>query len=485
MLRSGVEQLESIRDGRRVLIGSERVGDVTRHPAFIGACETVAGLYDLKKDPVHAAFAVSTDEDADPYSSYFLKPRTQDDLRKRAATHRLIAGKTFGMWGRSMDHVASFLTGMAMRPGLFEVGDNDFGANIQAFYDKARKEDAYVSYAINPPQGTRNPAGFDGTGFDNPSLRVVAETDDGIVLSGLKMLATAGVFSNYLFIGNITPLAPGQTAEAVTCVVPLAAEGVSLWMRKPYDGGPSDPARAPLSARYDETDAMVLCKDVKVPWENVFTYREPAQTRRIFFETPAHSLGNHQSNIRFHEKLKMIAGLAHKVVACTEAGQIPAVKEALGRLASLEALLGGVIEGQIAAPEAWGEGYVGVNRRMVYAALNWCTENHSQIIDTLRELCGGGMFQMPANLSVLDDPELAADFRTYFRTAHVDAEARAQLFRLAWDVIGTEFAGRHQSYEKFYSGGPFAVRAYNYTIADWDGYDTIVDDLLMSSDCGN
>ncbi len=53
-----------------------------------------------------------------------------------------------------------------------------------------------------------------------------------------------------------------------------------------------------------------------------------------------------------------------------------------------------------------------------------------------------------------------------------------RLFKLAWDLIGTEFGGRHQSYEKFYSGGPFAVRAYNYTIADWAKFDAIVDDLI-------
>jgi 4-hydroxyphenylacetate 3-monooxygenase len=34
MLLTGDEYLESIRDGRRVNVGSERVDDVTTHPAF-------------------------------------------------------------------------------------------------------------------------------------------------------------------------------------------------------------------------------------------------------------------------------------------------------------------------------------------------------------------------------------------------------------------------------------------------------------------
>ena len=42
----------------------------------------------------------------------------------------------------------------------------------------------------------------------------------------------------------------------------------------------------------------------------------------------------------------------------------------------------------------------------MYAALDWCTQNYCRFIDELRELCGGGVFQMPADISVMDDPEL-------------------------------------------------------------------------------
>jgi 4-hydroxyphenylacetate 3-monooxygenase len=42
MLRTGNEHLDSIRDGRVVYIGSERVDDVTRHPAFRNAAKSSA-----------------------------------------------------------------------------------------------------------------------------------------------------------------------------------------------------------------------------------------------------------------------------------------------------------------------------------------------------------------------------------------------------------------------------------------------------------
>jgi 4-hydroxyphenylacetate 3-monooxygenase len=51
MLMTGSEYLESIRDGRRVYIGSERVDDVTTHPAFRNAAQTLATIYDRKRAP--------------------------------------------------------------------------------------------------------------------------------------------------------------------------------------------------------------------------------------------------------------------------------------------------------------------------------------------------------------------------------------------------------------------------------------------------
>ena len=44
MLKSGNEHLESLRDGRVVYIGAERVDDVTTHPAFRNAARSIAAI---------------------------------------------------------------------------------------------------------------------------------------------------------------------------------------------------------------------------------------------------------------------------------------------------------------------------------------------------------------------------------------------------------------------------------------------------------
>ncbi len=139
-----------------------------------------------------------------------------------------------------------------------------------------------------------------------------------------------------------------------------------------------------------------------------------------------------------------------------------------------------MIHGQIEAAEPWPDGYMCFNRRMVYAALNWCTEMHSPLVDILRELTGGGVFQMPASVSVMHDPDLRRLFETYWQTPQGSALDRVKLFKLVWDLVGSEFAGRQLQYEKFYAGASFIVRNHNFREAPWDEFHAYADDLLKS-----
>ena len=467
MLKSGREHLESLKDGRTVYIGSEKVGDVTTHPAFRNAARSIAALYD---ETAGHAF----EEKGERFRNYFLKARTREDLLKRTEVHRAIAERSHGLLGRSPDHVASFVTGMAMNAPVF----GPYKDNLLEYYEHMRRHDVYAAYAVVPPQAARNPEFYVKQNLPIPTLRVVREDDDGVVISGMKMLATGAVLANEIWIGNLIPLAPNQLPESVTCAVPVNAPGLSLWSRKPFERHAPSEFENPLTWRFDETDSMVMCDEVKVPWERVFVHMDAVLARDIYIKTPGHCYGNHQSNVRFHAKMRLIVGLASRIAAASGANEVPAVREVLGRFAALEAALGGMIAGQIQDAEDWPEGWKTFNRRYMYAALNWCTENHSAIIDALRELCGGGVFQMPADISVVHDPKLRAQFDAYWQTPQMGALERMKLYKLAWDLIGSEFAGRHLQYEKFYAGASFIIRNHNFREAPWSDFHKVVDDLM-------
>ena len=477
MLKTGKEHLEQLRDGRVVYIGSEKVTDVTAHPAFRNAARSIAAIYDMKCDPANReamSFADGSERGGSRYSAYFLPAKSRADLEKRTALHRAIANLSYGLLGRSPDHVSSFVTGMATDPSVF----GDYADNLMRYYEHMRTNDTYACYAVIPPQAARNPEFYVKQNLPIPTLRVIREDDDGVVISGMKMLATGAVFSNEIWIGNLIPLAPTQLPESITCAVPVNAKGLTLWSRKPFERDAQIEFENPLAHRFDETDSMVMCEEVKVPWERVFVHNDAVLAREIYIKTPAHCYGNHQSNVRFHAKMQLLVGVASRVAQASGADQIPAVRETLGRLCALEATLGGMIAGQIQDAEDWPLGFKTFNRRYMYAALNWCTEGHSAIIDVLRELCGGGVFQMPADISVMADPVMRRDFETFWQTPQLGAVERMKLFKLAWDLVGSEFAGRHAQYEKFYAGASFIVRNHNFREAPWEHYHKVVDDLM-------
>jgi 4-hydroxyphenylacetate 3-monooxygenase len=481
MLRSGREHLERLRDGRSVYIGNERVDDVTAHPAFARAAQTAASIFDWKRAPENLDIC-SFEESGERYSTWYLQARSKDDLRRRFCCHKAIADLTYGMMGRSPDHVSGFITGMSTAPEVFNTEKYKFSGNLLRYYEHCKKEDVYAAYAVLPPQAARNPEFYVRKNLPVPTLQVVDEADDGIVISGMKMLATSAVFCDELWIGNLLPLAPDQVKQAVTCAVPLNAPGLTLWSRQPFEPSARSEFDSPLTWRFDETDSMVMCDNVKVPWERVLVMDDAILAREIYIRTPAHCYGNHQSNVRFWAKMELILGLCSKVAHATGAIEVPGPREVLGRMSALEALLSGLIHGQIEAAEDWPAGFKTFNRRMMYAALNWCTESHSAIIDTLRDLSGGGVFQMPASATVMHDPVTRRQFETYWQTPQLGALERMKLFKLVWDVVGSEFAGRQQQYEKFYAGASFIVRNHSFRETPWAHFDGVVERLMSRYD---
>ena len=72
-----------------------------------------------------------------------------------------------------------------LRPG--------FGQNLLHYYDYARKNDLYLSFAVTPASGRKSADLFPGQQRDDPNLQVVAEDDAGVTVSGMKMMATSAV----------------------------------------------------------------------------------------------------------------------------------------------------------------------------------------------------------------------------------------------------------------------------------------------------
>jgi 4-hydroxyphenylacetate 3-monooxygenase len=82
----------------------------------------------------------------------------------------------------------------------------------------------------------------------------------------------------------------------------------------------------------------------------------------------------------------------------------------------------------------------------------------------------------------MHDDKAREQFQMYWQTPQLPALQRMKLMKLAWDMVGSEFAGRQQQYEKFYAGASFIVRNHSFREADWKFFDGIVDQLMADYD---
>ncbi|AMN40165.1 4-hydroxyphenylacetate 3-hydroxylase family protein [Rhodoplanes sp. Z2-YC6860] len=477
MLRTGDDYLQSLRDGRCVYIGGERVDDVTAHPAFRNTARSFARIYDRKREPEHLD-AMTFTEDGKRCSSWFLLPRSRQDLDKRAECHRRLAEWSYGLLGRSPDHVPAFVGGMAMVPELFDANREGFGQNVRDYFQHLKQGDLFACYLVLTPQGSRDSKLYRDTGLANPALTVVKEDSEGIVVSGLKLLGTSAVFSNEAWVGSMIPLGPDQVAEAVTFAIPINQPGVQLWVRESFELRAANRIDHYFASQFDESDGVMVFDNVRVPWNRVFCHSDVTLMRDMYFKTPAHVMGNHQSNWRFVEKLKLIAGIAHK--SCEMAGvmNVPAIQQTLGRLAAAEATLLGLMAGQLDQHQTLANGHVHVNRRFLYAALQWCASNYAALAEEVRSLMGAGPFLLPADTTVFENPETRRTFETYWELPSASADERYRFIKMAWDLLGSEFAGRHTQYEKFYGGPPHIMDLYSFFNCPWQERRAVVDRIL-------
>lgn len=472
-MRTGKDYLASLNDGRTVLLDGAVVEDVTAHPAFARVAQTMAELYDIAADPANGMQA-HCEEIGGPANRVFMAPRTPEDLRLRRQAIEVWARHTHGWLGRSPDHVGTFFAAFGTHPEVFKTQSYDFSENIRNYYKRVLAENLFISYAIIPPQVARatTASGWEG---DLIQVGVVRETDEGIIVRGSQMLATGGAIADEVFVTCIKPLGPDDEDFAVSFALPTATKGLKLYCRRPFAPTATSEFDYPLTTRYDEPDALVVFDNVLVPWERVFVNRDTDTLRRQFFDTGAHALGNWQAQIRFATKLKFIAAVARKVTQVNGTDNVAAVQERLGELA---ALVAGVESGMLAAEytaEADEAGIMIPGKRALYGAMGLQSETYPRVISILRDLVGGGVLRLPSSVADLKSEDTRPDIEHYYQSPGVPGVERIKLFKLAWDIIGSEFAGRHQQYEMFYAGAPFVVKG-SHTFRNY-GYEEVVAEL--------
>jgi 4-hydroxyphenylacetate 3-monooxygenase len=140
----------------------------------------------------------------------------------------------------------------------------------------------------------------------------------------------------------------------------------------------------------------------------------------------------------------------------------------------------------IAEPEPSIGGTVVPRLLTAAAARVYCTSAWHRVREIFETTLAGAPIYTVSSPRDLQVPELRRVVDQYFRGTGIDAVERIKLFKLIWDALYSEFAGRHALYERNYAGNQEQQRLDPLTWAEARGdagrYRALVDECMAGYD---
>jgi 4-hydroxyphenylacetate 3-monooxygenase oxygenase component len=458
-VRTGKQFVDGLRDGREVWYDGQRIDDVTTFPPLGAAVRSMAMLYDLQHQREHRdVLTVEAPELGGRIARAFEMPRTREQLRLKREAYITWAEASCGMLGRSPDFMNVMLTALAAKRSFFTELAPERGEAVVAYYRHVAREDLFLTHALLDPQLDKGRLRHQQRDPATP-LRVVDRTKDGLIVHGIKRIATAAPYADEILVWPFPPtFQPGEDAYANVFAIPMATTGLKTICRPSFAHG-GDPADHPLSVQFDEMDATVVFDHVLVPWDRVFLHENIALLNRMYRETRMRELTAHQTNARLEVKLGFLYAILVRLAEAAGVDKRPEIMELLGEAAVRVEVVRSTTraaEEQAQLDPENGVLYPDLYALQVGRAVG--PVYYPELLAMLKRLAGGGLVQLPVSMAEFDSP-IGPDLERSLSGAGISGRDKARLFKLVWDLIGTEFGARHELYEMNYAGERSALVA--------------------------
>jgi 4-hydroxyphenylacetate 3-monooxygenase len=458
------EYVESLRDGREIYLYGDRVKDVTTHPAFRNSVRMTARLYRALHDQkMRSVLTCSTDTGSGGYTMRFFRAaRSAADLIGDRDAIAAWARLTYGWMGRSPDYKAAFLGTLGANAAFYDP----FQDNARRWYRESQQRVLYWNHAIiHPPVDRNRPPDEVADVF----VHVEKERDDGLIVSGAKVVATGSAITHMNFIAHYgIPLKNKQFA--LICTIPMGAPGMKLICRPSYSmtsavmGSPFD---YPLSSRLDENDTIFILDKVFVPWENVFVYGDLEKASTFFPRSGFLPRFTFQGCTRLAVKLDFLAGLLLKAVDITGARDFRGVQARLGEVLAWRNMMWALTDAMAHNPDPWIGDTVLPNLNAGLAYRWFMTVGYPRVKEIIEQDLGSGLIYLNSHAADFNNADIRRYLDKYVRGSNgYDALNRVKVMKLIWDAIGSEFGGRHELYERNYGGNHEAIRTEILTAQD-------------------
>jgi len=449
---TGAEYLESMRDGREVWIGGERVADVTEHPAFRNAARSVARLYDALHDPERDMLI--TDRRGIRTHRFFAPAYSTQDLVDAREALAEWARMSYGFMGRTPDYKASFMAALGADPEWY----GDFAGSAEHWYRKYAEGALFLNHVlINPPIDRSKPVHE----MEDVFVHVVEERDGGMVVSGAKMLATGSALTHATFVAqnSATQLEKGRAEDyALVFIAPLDTPGQKLISRRSYEATADSPYDHPLSSRFDENDAVIVFDNAFIPWENVLVYRDVERATGFYAQSGFLNRYTLQAGTRLAVKLDFLTGLISRALKTNGTDGFRGVQAELGELFGWRSLMWAITEALCHDTKRGPGDSVVPNADVAMLVRLFGSIAAPKFNEAAARILGGSPLLVPSSVEDMRNDELRPLIDRFYRGSSGSAEERVKLFKLLWDALGSEFGSRHEWYERNYGGSAELVR---------------------------
>jgi 4-hydroxyphenylacetate 3-monooxygenase len=456
---TGSEFIESLRDGREVYIYGDRVGDVTKHPAFRNGAASVARLYDALHDAkTKGVLTAQTDTGSGGYTHKFFKAaRSAEQIVAQRDAIAAWARLSYGWMGRSPDYKAAFLNTLGANADFY----GKFADNARAWHRKGQEAVLYLNHAlINPPIDRNKPP----EQVKDVYITIQKETDAGIHVSGAKVVATNSALTHYNFLGQNMGQEITDPSMVVMFIAPMNTPGVKLICRPSYEfaaAATGSPWDYPLTSRFDENDAIFIFDNAFIPWENVLIHRDIGRLKSFYPQSGFFQGFTLQGCTRLAVKLDFIVGLLYKAARATGVEAFRGVQAQIGEVIGWRNLFWSLTDAMAYNPEPWVNGAVLPNSRASSSYRLFMTEAYPAVRAIVEKVIASGLIYLPSNVRDFKNPDIDKYLARYVRGSNdIDYKQRIKTMKLLWDAIGTEFGARHELYEMNYSGSHELVRIF-------------------------
>src|SRR5690625_4065124 len=171
-------------------------------------------MYDaLHDEKTKSVLTTETDTGNNGFTQKFFRyDTTREELIETRDAIAEWAKLTYGQMGRSPDYKAAFLATLGADPDYYAPYED----NARFWYKEAQGSDWYFNHAIiNPPVDRNKPL----EAVKDVFIKAEEETDEGIIVSGAKMVATGSALTYYNFVANYVAVLVGSEDMDIVFVV--------------------------------------------------------------------------------------------------------------------------------------------------------------------------------------------------------------------------------------------------------------------------